>query len=799
MRQRRFVLFALASLALFLVACGEDSNTPGPGGADVTDDSTTGDMGGEVSTDTNSCGSSNACISNSDCGDGEQCVSRCCQTEQVTEQCVSVGQTCTGSNWDTDDFLCNADATGSGECLSRCDSEDQATCNVGSFCGELSDSARATDDFDGVCFEGDCNDSCFAEGAGCEADDLYTCNGGAGTCYATANGASFCDEAGTGDEGDDCDADNLCAPGLFCIQGSCEVPCEIGGDSCDNDQECVPMIPITGDNEPGFCRTLCEPFSVGQCPEGFECEVGFNRYTYEPFEWTCRLVDDELPVRVEGESCSRPNSQQGTEPTDRCAEGTVCAADAPGGTGVCRIFCDASGSSIEGLCPVSEPGDAIFGEEETVGNFNVLDFAAVGTGSYHGIGAFLRDGTDEEGLAINSSGAELFSGDTATAILSLSESSLGSYTLHLFEEAPAEVVESEGYGAEFFNTLSDPMDAYYVTAEQRVMTSSSDTITVSPLTNWFGWEDDDEVTEFAFLGLDEGFRVGSVYQRAGSVAELFLIGEFDNENFPIRAVWMDQDYPSGESDEIAIRLMHAFVDHGSLSARYERDGVVYPLESLEFGEFTDWILVPNDKTIQIQFLDGETFVDAQTFNPSELSDGSGYTFSVYQKTLPEIQRHPVLSSPSADAWNVVVTNLTLLDYLEIAFAARMLADPIPAGGYAALGDSLTGDSVLSDNVRLLFADSQGLTAGDPPALIENTVYAEGEVTTNILHYTPAGIDLFDFHGEEYDASGLDGEAALRYVNISGAGETLLRFPGLSEYVCEPVNAATLPAWYGVCR
>ncbi|MCA9563741.1 MAG: hypothetical protein KC561_09645, partial [Myxococcales bacterium] len=513
--------------------------------------------------------------------------------------------------------------------------------------------------------------------------------------------------------------------------------------------------------------------------EGFECELSFNGYTYEQFEWTCSAADDELPVRAEGEACSRAD-----EPTDRCGEGTLCMASAAGGedTGVCRSFCDSSGSSAEGMCPVSESGDAIFGEEETVDNFSYLEFTSVGTGSYNGIGAFLRDGTDEESLAMNSSGVDLLSGDTATAILSLSEAGSDSYALHLFEEAPAEVVESEGYGAEFFNTLSDAMDVYYVDGEDAIMVGSTVNLTLSPLTNWFGWEDGDEVTEFAFLGLDEGFRVGSVYNRAGTVTDLFVVGEAGNDEFPIQSVWLDEDYPTGESDETAVRFLHGLVDEGPVVGGYLRSGTFYPVGTLDFGESSDWVLIPNDVNITVRFYSEGSIIETSPFNTSALAV-EALTFGLYENDEENTTFALPADAPAADVWHVVATNLSSLNDLEVAFAARMIADAIPAGGYGTLGDSLTGDSVLSDNVRLLFADALSATAGDAPALVANTEYADDEVTTVVLHYTPEGVDLFDFHGDEYDASGLDGEAALRYINVSGAGETLLRFPGLSEYVC----------------
>ena len=354
------LLLAACSFALF-AACsgGEETDDGGTDtGEDVMDNTDTGDTGGtDVDEDTGgTCGEGQtSCVRSRDCeGSGLNnpvCEAGCC-VEGAPPACVAHGDPCESGDQSTDQFLCSLNEDGTGECLARCqeflaDSTESEDCPRNSWCVPVDEAPAENPNLDGVCVPGDCT-SIFG-------DDCAD-----GTCLPIGNGASFCINAGTAGDGDECFAnegaecssdddcganetctggacysnDEICGAGLLCQSGECVTPCDLDDDTCEGDLSCVEVFDTTRDNRPGLCATPCDDFSAGQCPEGESCTPVTGRADLNAF--IC--IEDS-------EEVGEPNGECNPDEDVACPEGYVClnegSEEEP--TYRCAQWCDTTG------------------------------------------------------------------------------------------------------------------------------------------------------------------------------------------------------------------------------------------------------------------------------------------------------------------------------------------------------------------------------------------------------------------------------------------------------------------------
>ncbi|MFT6626931.1 MAG: hypothetical protein ACJA1R_000183 [Flavobacteriales bacterium] len=350
------MMLATLGATIALGACGDDGetnaetpDTVGDAGTDGTVDDAGTDAPDDVEPDTTECAdNAPVCASNRDCGAGTICEEGCCVVDEVVAPCTRHLEECSDAGATTSQFFCDTD---DGRCLSRCDFENRGEtesgdCPLSSFCGsELTNVPE--DELAGICLPGDCDTNIF---------DPEACEG-IGTCQPFGNDASFCIDAGTADEGADCNFDDsnsppasdLCAPGLVCFLNVCEVPCNRanGDEDCtDAGDECLGIFTETRRNRPGVCGASCDPF--GECETG-RCSPLFGNGAINV--WTCIQDADGTELLVEGDDCSADDVE--------CGEGLLCVneGDEDQDDLRCSIICDVLGTE-DGVNAGCGGGDA---------------------------------------------------------------------------------------------------------------------------------------------------------------------------------------------------------------------------------------------------------------------------------------------------------------------------------------------------------------------------------------------------------------------------------------------------------
>ena len=385
-------------VVLAVSACSDDGGDGGGGGTDAGSDVgsdivDTPDTGDDQTTST--CGDATPCRGNGDSTSEQFCDQGCCAARTVTPTCARAGQECEGGGWSTPTFFCAMpEGGGIGECLARCDTDstsstDDNGCPTQSWCLTSNDTVINTTtgaELDGACFEGDCNDACFAVGGDCTAADVYTCAEGTGTCYAVGNEASFCIEAGTQAEGEECsgqlsgEAGEICEPGLLCYDFTCVEPCVYGEDTKSvtcTEGECIPVFDHSGDNTPGVCGTECTEYSEGECEEGWACQANIGNFSAGVTAWTCLELSSDILVEYDGEC-----DPEGV--TNTCGEGLACIPTIEDETtGRCEQICDPTleGTGAFATCPEG-PGGTLFGEDTYVEPVAGTDYATIDAGSF---------------------------------------------------------------------------------------------------------------------------------------------------------------------------------------------------------------------------------------------------------------------------------------------------------------------------------------------------------------------------------------------------------------------------------
>jgi hypothetical protein len=280
------------------------------------------------------------------CGGGESCQNGACV--DVVDQCTAVGQVCDPFEPVSGQFYCiDWDGLGLGAqagCSAPCAGD--GTCAEGQTCFLLTGgTGRECDAFrrcatGQLCFQGACTpaacrpsecDGAFAGAQQCQEryEGESTFPDGA-ACLETGDGSRFCVPAGPRGEGEACEAradaapaqrfDETCAPGLACVQGSCQRMCEVDEDCGDPALACLLQEEGVAGEGVGFCARSCAPFSLGQCGEGSKCLPA------APGEGYCVAAGEAGPR----ESC--------TPGAGECQEGLTCAEF--GAQGRCMPLCD---------------------------------------------------------------------------------------------------------------------------------------------------------------------------------------------------------------------------------------------------------------------------------------------------------------------------------------------------------------------------------------------------------------------------------------------------------------------------
>jgi hypothetical protein len=293
-----------------------------------------------------------------ECDAGQTCSQGTCVG--VEGACAQAGQLCDAAQPRSNGFFCvdwdGANFAEPAACEAPCASD--GSCEAGSACFLLrygvSRACFSASDCDSgeLCQSGECRPAAckrsecdgFWDGReACEAryGGLPQFERGA-TCVELSNEVNFCFPAGARAQGERCisasDAatrssfEDACAPGLGCVQGSCELACRLDTD-CAEGGVCLFADKDQVARGVGFCGQPCAPFSTGTCGERRKCLPLDEGRGY------CVPAGTLAP----GMSCI-PGMWG-------CEEGTICADYGPlGGDG---------GARCQPMCDIhAAPGDA---------------------------------------------------------------------------------------------------------------------------------------------------------------------------------------------------------------------------------------------------------------------------------------------------------------------------------------------------------------------------------------------------------------------------------------------------------
>lgn len=227
------------------------------------------------------------------------------------KDCTAAAQACDPANEINDGFECYENV-----CRASC--SETSPCQAGSAC-------VSTEGTGAFCLPSEC--SGWLDKTSCDAGE---------SCVSFGNEAFLCNPAGTKAAGEECAADSECGPAMLCGPvGVCTPVC--GSNSDCGDDRCIQNTLGTG---AGFCAPGCDSFSVGQCDEGFQCEL----FT---------LVDSVcMPAPAEPDdafgACTPPTQAQIDAGTyvETCGEGTSCI-NFGDGIGRCLPYCNLTAGTDE--------------------------------------------------------------------------------------------------------------------------------------------------------------------------------------------------------------------------------------------------------------------------------------------------------------------------------------------------------------------------------------------------------------------------------------------------------------------
>lgn len=787
-RHSSFWLVLIFGALLAVTGCsgddGDSNNDDNDASADAGPDRTQGDgtaTDGDDDSTTNTCGDAVACRGNGDCSAEEFCNLGCCTARTVNPVCAQSGQECQDASWSNDTFACAVpEGGGVGECLARCDtnstsSSDDNGCPTSFYCfdsGEEITNPTTGAVLDGACFEGDCNDSCFAVGGDCTAEDLFQCTSGSGTCFGVGNGASFCVEAGTQGDGEECsgslqgEAGELCAAGLFCFNGVCETPCAYDdGDpagSCDSG-ECLPVFDSSGDNSPGVCGDPCEAYESDACSDGFACAPNLGMFSRSVTMWSCTEQTSDTEVG-HGEECDPTGADS------VCSEGLQCIPQVDDDTiGHCEQLCDPALETTEGFgaCP-SGPAGVLFDGEDAVAEDDGSGFMTIDAQNFgsNGLYATATDGD------VASTSADFADGTASTVIAYVSSWTEGEgeaddvleYALASFEDVDGDTTAlGDDMGQLWLYNLLDIAvvigEAWDWSSDFDGAESSSDWEDVSDVAaEWIEFDDDGVWTALDLPTTDADAEYASY--------DVFVTGN-DTDGFA--SAWFGSDVTAPTGDDMVVRVLNLTADQ--LVVAWDDNDTDEADHTIESGDAGAWFTI--DTTEIESELDYTLDGDAGDYDSP--TAGDELTIVVYGAN--DTYSLEGVDAPAAEMVAVRASNLTAgaIDYvLGVPFA-----DTIEAGTAWSSDDLDAGDAWL-----IVFA-ADAADGDEATAHVETTV-AEDTVSSGILTLDEDGMVEFGGVDSDWpDTDGLsDGEALVRFRNHAyGAGDLELTFPGVSLEVC----------------
>ncbi|HKO90643.1 MAG TPA: hypothetical protein VJU61_05800 [Polyangiaceae bacterium] len=262
-----------------------------------------------------------ACRAEDACSAGPQ--GSACRTANAT---AGEGATCAGDRDCGSGLFCGE----SGVCRQYC--FDSADCTAG-VCGLFREPRFAGGVEVGFCSTGACDPSSPQR----PRESLGACPAGE-NCRAAADGASYCEPAGTDAFHEACEGDS-CAPGLFCGTGSFAGACNrycIEDSDCTSGDVCAYFATavFTGSLQVGFCASRCDPVNPrAPAPPLASCEAGFGCVP--------RTTGDSYCIRA-----GLGTLYSSCDATMTCSAGFTCASVSD----VCTPYCFGSDDCAVGVC-----------------------------------------------------------------------------------------------------------------------------------------------------------------------------------------------------------------------------------------------------------------------------------------------------------------------------------------------------------------------------------------------------------------------------------------------------------------
>ncbi len=783
----------LASLA---AACSDDGGGDG-GDPDAGADTDTGggdtgldvEVGGDGGGDGGTC--ENPCTRTRDCQtaglEGYACVDGCCEEQPTVTRCSRHLAECDSDEATTDNFICD---TGVGLCLQRCSSDATldargGNCPVGSYCIGDVDTAGPQDPatgetLDGACLPGDCDSNIFADDA-CEgvATGGVTCTADTCTCLPIANGASYCISAGTAAAGEACGvstaaeppASDSCEAGLLCFENTCTVPCDLTADTdtCAEGTECIQAIGVTTRNKPGICGVTCDPFSSGQCAEGFVCEPALGRFDIT--EWMCmpeqgRNASGELvPVAGEGEACvSGTNSISGN-----CDEGFFCLAQETDGPTFCERTCDTTGDYDTELagCGPTTAGPVLI--------------AAFGYGTATAFiendpGTVAVDVRLEDGTFVQSAEVEFAAGTATSYIATVGDYGTGALDIIPVDDlATGETLPASGVRVVHASADAGPVDGYLTPVVSADFGGVAEWVV--PTTAGFVrvWAaGDDLFAPVAFTPVADTATAALVYDNDGTVTAATFAVEFG------AAATSGLHFFNAGDDDVDVYANCTAEGSGDAWAGCTGDDLIGSFGAADPADSEDAILVAAEETTLYVFPAGATPATADEPLMATATPTVGAAHIVILEDAITVS--PALTAPATGTAHLVAIHAvpggpTVAAGFEGAPVVEALAyGEVFGAADAAFVDVAAGDYVLT--VRA--ADADATTDPALEAAIEvadlHTFIATGSAAGGSLTVVAITDDTIAAPGE--------GKGSARVIHAAVDGPAVaVHLPGASEFIC----------------
>ncbi|MCA9565904.1 MAG: hypothetical protein KC561_20545, partial [Myxococcales bacterium] len=217
---------------------------------------------------------------------------------------------------------------------------------------------------------------------------------------------------------------------------------------------------------------------------------------------------------------------------------------------------------------------------------------------------------------------------------------------------------------------------------------------------------------------------------------------------------------------------------------------------LEFGEVGDWLQYPSE---QVSHFEVEFELTDQDLTFSGNGFVSGDVANIVVNDVGQIDTDNVffIQGPSGapELWTAVVANAVLESSVWVRTAARVRPNPVEPREFM----SGTVESALD----LIVGSPDQLSIGDAP---DGTLLIDPEVSsvsTVVAYYSERGVEVVQFEGPRFNPSFLDeGEAAVRFINLSGLDDIVLHTSLPGQFVCtsgEINELGQVSPTVGLCR